>query len=40
VQASSRPAATASNRDTPMASVSSYMPAVKPKKWQPQSRYT
>lgn len=40
VQASSRPAATAANRDRPMASVSSYKPAAKPKKWQPQSRYT
>jgi len=36
-QSSSRPAA-ASNRNVPMASVSSYKPAAKPKKWQPQSR--
>lgn len=36
-QSSSRPAAV-SNRDVPMASVSSYKPAAKPKKWQPQSR--
>jgi UBX domain-containing protein 1 len=39
-QTSSRPAANAaaSNRDVPMASVSSYKPKAKPKKWQPQSR--
>jgi len=36
-QSSSRPAA-ASNRDVPMASISSYKPVAKPKKWQPQSR--
>ncbi|XP_001952475.1 NSFL1 cofactor p47 [Acyrthosiphon pisum] len=36
-QSSSRPPA-ASNRDVPIASISSYKPVAKPKKWQPQSR--
>jgi len=36
-QSSSRPPA-ASNRDVPMASISSNKPVAKPKKWQPQSR--
>lgn len=35
-QAPSRPV-TVSNRDVPVASASSYKPAAKPKKWQPQS---
>jgi len=37
-QPSSRPTAAASNRETSTASFSSYKPAAKPKKWQPQSR--